>query len=86
MRYSPGDDRRCMEGVMGSLVPELDPQYADTAVDPVCGMTVELRQARADGLTAVHDGVEYAFCARGCMLDFLEDPASFVVSPGPKPA
>lgn len=71
---------------MGSLMPELDPQHADTAVDPVCGMTVELRQARADGLTAVYDGVEYAFCARGCMLDFLDDPAGFLPTPGLPPA
>lgn len=43
--------------------------------DPVCGMDVNPEIARAQGLTAEHEGASYVFCGRGCMLDFTEDPA-----------
>ncbi len=49
-----------------------------TLVDPVCGMTVDLAVARADGLVAEHDGTTYAFCGRGCLLDFRDDPARYL--------
>jgi YHS domain-containing protein len=42
--------------------------------DPVCGMTVDMEAARAKGLTHVHEGVEYGFCGRGCLLEFRDDP------------
>jgi nicotinamidase/pyrazinamidase len=51
---------------------------AGTAIDPVCGMTVQLDQARGAGLTLVHEGVEYGFCGRGCRLEFEDDPARFL--------
>ncbi|HVL06221.1 MAG TPA: XdhC family protein [Acidimicrobiales bacterium] len=47
----------------------------DTAVDPVCGMTVEIASA-ADRFE--HDGVTYWFCASGCRRRFERDPAAFV--------
>lgn len=55
-------------------------QTADptSAVDPVCGMTVNPEVARAAGLIVEHDGVTYHFCGRGCMLDFVEDPARYL--------
>jgi Cu+-exporting ATPase len=53
-------------------------------VDPVCGMTVDPEAARSRGLSATHDGKEYFFCGRGCMLDFKEDPAAYL-SPGYEP-
>jgi Cu+-exporting ATPase len=46
--------------------------------DPVCGMTVDPATARAQGLTFTHDGREYSFCAKGCMLDFREDPDRYL--------
>lgn len=46
--------------------------------DPVCGMTVDVEQARATGLTLEHDGREYAFCGKGCLLDFRDEPAPFL--------
>jgi YHS domain-containing protein len=49
-----------------------------TAVDPVCGMTVDPEHARGAGLTAVHEGKTYYFCARGCKLDFEEDPEKYL--------
>ena len=49
-----------------------------TAIDPVCGMTVDLADAQAAGLTTEYDGQTYAFCGRGCLLDFMDDPATYL--------
>jgi YHS domain-containing protein len=46
--------------------------------DPVCGMNVDPDDARGHGLTLVHEDVEYAFCGKGCLLDFQEDPAHYL--------
>lgn len=51
-----------------------------TALDPVCGMTVDPESARAKGLFSDYQGVEYFFCSRGCKLDFDEDPARYLDS------
>ena len=49
-----------------------------TKIDPVCGMTVEVAGAEAAGLTWEHDGETYAFCGRGCLLEFRDDPARYL--------
>ena len=46
--------------------------------DPVCGMTVDPAEARPKGLTLTHEGTEYGFCGRGCMLEFREDPEKYL--------
>jgi P-type Cu+ transporter len=46
-----------------------------TATDPVCGMQVDTENAQ---FTAEHEGQTYYFCARGCMLDFQDEPAKFL--------
>lgn len=46
--------------------------------DPVCGMTVDVEQARARGLSLTHEGREYVFCGKGCMLEFRDDPTRFL--------
>ena len=46
-----------------------------TAVDPVCGMDVEIERARA---RHVHDDRTYYFCCPGCAARFVEDPGAFV--------
>jgi Cu+-exporting ATPase len=46
--------------------------------DPVCGMRVDPETARARGLTLTYDGREYVFCGKGCMLEFRDDPATFL--------
>ncbi|HJW22680.1 MAG TPA: YHS domain-containing protein [Candidatus Limnocylindrales bacterium] len=46
--------------------------------DPVCGMTVDIEQARTKGLTATYDGREYVFCGKGCFLEFRDDPEGFL--------
>ena len=46
--------------------------------DPVCGMRVDVEEARAQGLTLTHEGREYAFCGKGCLLEFRDDPQRYV--------
>jgi len=46
--------------------------------DPVCGMHVDVEAARARGLVTTHDGREYAFCGKGCLLEFGDDPATYL--------
>ena len=54
-------------------------------IDPVCGMTVDVAEAQAVGLTMEHEGETYAFCGRGCLLDFRDDPATYL-DPSHKPS
>lgn len=48
---------------------------APTALDPVCGMTVD--PATAAGST-VHDGETYHFCSTYCLAKFRQDPARYL--------
>jgi carbon-monoxide dehydrogenase large subunit len=48
---------------------------AETAIDPVCGMTVTVADAR---WITEHDGDTYYFCAPGCQTAFESDPAQFL--------
>jgi YHS domain-containing protein len=52
-------------------------ETTDSAVDPVCGMTVDRETQRAKGLVSTYEGREYFFCGKGCKLDFEEDPARY---------
>ncbi len=45
------------------------------ATDPVCGMEVDTDNAQH---TAEHNGQRYYFCARGCMLDFQDEPERYL--------
>jgi Cu+-exporting ATPase len=49
-----------------------------TAIDPVCGMTVETDDARERGLVSAHDGEDYFFCSRGCKLEFDDEPPKYL--------
>jgi len=51
----------------------------DTAIDPVCGMTVN----RSTPLRTDHKGDTYYFCAPGCLAKFQADPERFL---HPQPA
>ena len=55
-----------------------DETTTTTRIDPVCGMTVELADDQSAGLVAEHEGQAYAFCGRGCLLDFTDDPATYL--------
>lgn len=62
-----------------------DIRHIEPNEDPVCGMRVDIENARAKGLTLTHDGHEYVFCGKGCMLDFRDDPDAFL-NPGHQPS
>jgi len=47
---------------------------ATEAVDPICGMTVQVEGARH---TAEHAGTTYYFCCGGCRERFLGDPERY---------
>ncbi len=64
---------------------ELPVVEPETRIDPVCGMTVALETARERGLVCIHAGTEYAFCGRGCRLEFEEDPEHYL-APGYQPS
>jgi YHS domain-containing protein len=48
--------------------------------DPVCGMTVDVEQARGKGLASTHEEREYVFCGKGCFLEFGDDPETFLAA------
>ncbi len=62
-----------------------DIRQIDQDEDPVCGMRVDPEAARGKGLTLTHDGREYAFCGKGCLLDIKDEPAKFL-EPGYQPS
>ena len=43
--------------------------------DPVCGMDVD--PAAKPELHLEHDGKDYWFCGKGCMLEFRDDPKTY---------
>ena len=45
------------------------------AKDPVCGMTVEEKNAAA---TAVYQGTTYYFCAVACKEKFMKNPRQYL--------
>ncbi|KAA3644005.1 MAG: ATP-binding cassette domain-containing protein [Chloroflexi bacterium] len=47
----------------------------EMAVDPVCGMSIDILHAPA---TADFEGTKYYFCANGCRHEFLAAPNSFL--------
>jgi xanthine dehydrogenase accessory factor len=57
---------------------EIPPPAAAEAVDPVCGMTVDMATGRH---RAAHRGVDYWFCAAGCRTRFLADPGRYIDAP-----
>jgi YHS domain-containing protein len=61
-----------------STHPEEHAHADPTAVDPVCGMTVEPETARVKGLHTAYRDIDYFFCGKGCKLDFGEDPEHYL--------
>jgi xanthine dehydrogenase accessory factor len=65
-------------GELGKGVqPELPEREIVDAIDPVCGMTVEVASARHK---VEHDGTMYYFCCAGCVKAFEGNPAEFTAS------
>ena len=54
-----------------------EPAMRHEAVDPVCGMTVDVADAR---FRTTHEGRTYYFCSAGCMATFEADPVAYAVS------
>ncbi len=52
-----------------------EPEAAAKAIDPVCGMTVDVATAKH---TAEHDGKPYYFCCARCREKFVAEPARYL--------
>jgi xanthine dehydrogenase accessory factor len=55
--------------------PAVAPASSETAIDPVCGMSVAVASARQK---AELDGVAYYFCCANCRSKFLTDPQAYL--------
>jgi Cu+-exporting ATPase len=62
-------------GAAASPPPALAPAGDGTAIDPVCGMSVDIAGAK---LTHVHDGRTFYFCAPVCRTRFAADPMRYL--------
>ena len=62
-------------------LPILTPKVT-TAVDPVCGMSVDTANPRG---TAEYNGKTYYFCCPGCVTKFKADPEKYLKNPGSAP-
>jgi P-type Cu+ transporter len=66
---------------VGSTVPDVDAisggemERKGTAIDPVCGMSVDIGSAE---YTSVHEGRTYYFCAKSCKASFDKEPGKFI--------
>lgn len=58
----------------------------ESVLDPVCGMTVDVARAEADGRTIEYEGRTYAFCRAGCRRAFEEEPATYAARADAPPA
>jgi YHS domain-containing protein len=64
-------------GVVVALGLAAQQKSADTAVDPVCGMTVVKADAKA---TFDYKGTTYYFCSTGCKDSFAKDPDKYLAA------
>jgi len=48
--------------------------YDEGVMDPVCGMYIDEKKARAAGRTTKFGGADYYFCSPECMTDFEKSP------------
>ena len=46
-----------------------------TAIDPDCGMEFD---TETSDLKLEHDGTTYWFCGKGCLLEFRDNPETFL--------
>ena len=47
------------------------------AKDPVCGMTVDEKEAETAGLTSQQQGQTFYFCSPGCKREFEQNPQRY---------
>ena len=48
------------------------------AKDPVCGMSVDMKEATAASRTADRNGTTYYFCSDHCRGQFKAEPAKYL--------
>jgi len=68
--------------IAGPGTPDLsaaNARAAGSAIDPVCGMSVEIATAECRSL---HDGILYYFCCAGCQHRFEKGPEPYVTNHG----
>ena len=58
----------------GAAAPAANAMPATEAVDPVCGMTVQVAEAR---YTSTYQGKTFVFCGIGCKESFDCDPERY---------
>lgn len=46
-------------------------------IDPICDMTVDIADAREQGLTLQYPEREYGFCSAGCQAKFAKNPSAY---------
>jgi Cu+-exporting ATPase len=63
-------------------LPILNADTHNTAIDPVCGMTVDKATAQ---YTSDHNGERYYFCSRSCRDKFAANPAAYLTANPPLP-
>ena len=56
----------------------MDREIHETAIDPVCGMTVDPGTARR---TSEYQGTTFYFCSPGCKKAFDADPSGYLGEP-----
>ncbi|OGO58763.1 MAG: hypothetical protein A2Z32_09510 [Chloroflexi bacterium RBG_16_69_14] len=63
--------------VRDSYTPWEYPEETEMAIeiDPVCGMSVDTTTSQ---LSLEHDGKTYWFCGKGCLLEFRDDPETYL--------
>ncbi len=61
-------------GKLGTGVPPAEATPRHEEIDPVCGMTVDVADAR---YRSVYEGRTFYFCSAGCLERFEASPASF---------
>lgn len=73
--------RRSIESIdLEPLLVQSKPPLESTAIDPVCGMNVQVKGAL---YTYEHEGQAYYFCCAGCKASFARDPEQFLAQPAP---
>jgi xanthine dehydrogenase accessory factor len=63
---------RAEQGLGGVTAPAPSPETHE-ALDPICGMTVQVASAR---FRSMYEGRTYYFCSAGCLQKFEENPAA----------
>ena len=77
-------ENRCCHAGHDQTAHAHTPVAADTATDPVCGMTVGIAGAKH---TAMHNGQPYYFCNPKCLAKFTAEPERYLKRPdAPPPA